>query len=97
MSQINFDITLYNSPLYYDLIGELYRISQYKRKIYQNIRNADQYRSLLSWEERAILDDLSEKENKIILEILTNKQWLGLPNSCIEVLSKQLDNKYDPD
>ena len=97
MSQINYDITLYNFLNHEDLVGELYRISRYKRNIYKKIRNEEEYQVKLSREERIILDDLSKKENKVLLEILTKKQWLGLPIEYIDYLSKQLDIKIDPD
>lgn len=96
MSSINYDIALYNSPLFEDLVSEFYRISRYKRNIYRKIRNEDEYHKKLSWEERTILKDLSEKENKIILEILINKHWLDLPSNFIDYLGKNLDEKYNP-
>ena len=43
MSSINYDIALYNSPLFEDLVSEFYRISRYKRNIYRKIRNEDEY------------------------------------------------------
>jgi hypothetical protein len=92
MSQINYDITLYNFLNYESLIGELYRISRYKRNIYKKIRNEEEYQKKLSSEERIILDDLSKKENQLLLEILTNKQWLGLPLDYIDFISNQLNN-----
>jgi hypothetical protein len=92
MSKINYDITLYNFLNYENLIGELYRISRYKRNIYKKIRNEEEYRRKLSNEERIILDDLSKKENKLLLEILTNKQWLELPLDYIDFLSNRLNN-----
>jgi len=96
MSNIKYDITLYNSPFFEDLINELFRISRYKRNIYKNIRNEEEYKKKLSFEERSILKDLSTKENKIILEILINKCWLDLPSNFIDYFRKNLDNKYNP-
>ena len=78
MSQINFDIVLYNSPFFENLVNEFHRISKYKRNIYKKIRNEEEYSKKLSNEERIILKDLSDKENKILLEILANKQWLTI-------------------
>lgn len=78
MSQINFDIVLYSSPFFENLVNEFHRISKYKRNIYKKIRNEEEYLKKLSNEERIILKDLSEKENKILLEILANKQWLTI-------------------
>ncbi|TSA29474.1 MAG: hypothetical protein D4R68_02270 [Ignavibacteriales bacterium] len=96
MSHINYDIALYNSPFFEDLVSELFRISRYKRNIYKNIRNEEEYKKRLSFEERSILKDLSAKENKIILEILINKHWLDLPSNFIDYFSKNLDEKYNP-
>lgn len=96
MSNINYDIALYNSPLFEDLVSEFYRISRYKRNIYQKIRNEDEYNKKLSWEERTILKDLSEKENKIILEILLNKNWLNLPSRSIEYFESNFGDKCSP-
>ena len=93
MSTINYDIALYNSPLFEDLVSEFYRISRYKRNIYRKIRNEDEYNKKLSWEERTILKDLSEKENKIILEILLNKNWLNLPSQSIEYFESKFGGK----
>lgn len=76
MSQLNFDIVLYNSPFFENLVSEFYRISRYKRNIYRKIKNEEEFSKKLSKEERTILKDLSEKENRILLEILANKQWL---------------------
>ncbi|MFA7420277.1 MAG: hypothetical protein WCZ90_11390 [Melioribacteraceae bacterium] len=78
MSPINFDIVLYNSPFFENLVNEFHRISKYKRNIYKKIRNEEEYSKKLSNEERIILKDLSDKENKILLEILANKQWLTI-------------------
>ena len=96
MSHINYDIALYNSPFFEELVNELFRISRYKRNIYKNIRNEEEYKKKLSFEERSILKDLSVKENKIILEILVNKHWLDLPSNFIDYLEKNLDEKYNP-
>lgn len=95
MSKINFDIALYNSPFFEELINELYRISRYKRNIYRKIRNEEDYKKKLSFEERAILKDLSTKENKIILEILVNKHWLNLPADSIDFFTENLGEKYN--
>ena len=96
MSNINYDIALYNSPLFEDLVSEFYRISRYKRNIYRKIRNEEEYNKKLSWEERTILKDLSEKENKIILEILLNKNWLNLPSQTIEYFQSKFGDKCTP-
>ncbi len=97
MSQISYDITLYNSPGYENLITELYRISRYKRNIYKKIRNEEEYNKKLSFDDRSILSDLSKKENEVLLEILASKLWLALPMEYIEYLSKKLNNKYHQD
>ena len=96
MSSINYDIALYNSPLFEDLVSEFYRISRYKRNIYRKIKNEDEYNKKLSREERTILKDLSEKENKIILEILLNKNWLNLPVQTIEFFESKFGDKCSP-
>lgn len=97
MSHINYDIALYNSPFFEELVSELFRISRYKRNIYKNIRNEEEYKKKLSFEERSILKDLSAKENKIILEILINKHLLDLPSNFIDYFSKNLGEKYNPE
>ncbi len=94
MSQINYDIALYNSPFFENLISELFRISRYKCNIYRKIRSEEEYAKRLSYEERAILKDLTEKENKILLEILVSKNWLNLPASSIDFFAEKLGNKY---
>lgn len=94
MSQTNYDIALYNSPYFENLISELYRISRYKRNIYSKIKNEQEYNKKLSYEERIILKDLSEKENKILLEILVNKNWLNLPNDSIDFFTEKLGSNY---
>jgi len=96
VSTINYDIALYNSPLFEDLVSEFYRISRYKRNIYRKIKNEDEYNKKLSREERTILKDLSEKENKIILEILLNKNWLNLPVQTIEFFESKFGDKCSP-
>jgi len=95
MSQINFDIALYNSPFFENLVSELFRISKYKRNIYKRIRSEEEYSKKLSYEERSILKDLSEKENKILLEILVSKNWLGLPSESVKYFVNALGEKYD--
>ncbi|MFH1197896.1 MAG: hypothetical protein V1720_19500 [bacterium] len=97
MSNINFDIALYNSPFFENLVSEFYRICRYKRNIYKKIRNEEEYSRKLSYEERAILSDLSVKENKIILEILANKHWLNLPESSIDFFKNNLGHQYSND
>jgi hypothetical protein len=107
MSQTNYDIALYNSPYFENLVSEFYRIGRYKRNIYRKIRNEQEYNNKLSFEERMILKDLSEKENKILLEILVNKNWLNLSDEsfgdCMEKLIGEYklkcseEDKYDPD
>jgi hypothetical protein len=97
MSTINYEIALYNSPSFEELVSELYRISRYKRNIYRKIKNEDEYKQKLSFEERLILKDLSEKENNILLEILVNKYFLDLPQDSFNFISQQLKNKYNPD
>lgn len=85
MSQVKFDIVLYSSPFFESLVSEFYRISRYKRNIYKKIRTEEEFAKKLSNEERTILKDLSEKENRILIEILANKQWLIKPQyeNCI--------------
>lgn len=94
MSNINFEIALYNSPFFEELVSELYRISRYKRNIYKKIRSEDEYKKKLSFEERAILKDLSKKENKLLLEILVNKHWLNLPTETVDFFVEALGDKY---
>jgi len=95
MSNLNYDIALYNTPFFENLVSEFYRISRYKRNIYKKIRNEDDYKKKLSYEERIILKDLSEKENKIILEILVNKNWLDLPSGTIDYFISNLGEQYN--
>jgi len=95
MSSINYDIALYNTPFFENLVSEFYRISRYKRNIYKKIRNEEDYKEKLSYEERIILKDLSEKENKIILEILVNKNWLDLPAGTIDYFVSSLREQYN--
>lgn len=93
MSNVNFEIALYNTPSFEELINELYRISCYKRNIYRKIKNEKEYFKKLSYEERVILKDLSLKEDKLIIEILVNKNWLNLPAETIEYLEEKLGKK----
>lgn len=95
MSQINYDIALYNSPFFEHLISELFRISRYKRNIYKKIRSEEEYSKKLSFEERTILHDLSEKEDKILLEIMASKNWLNLPENSTDYFVNKLGYKQD--
>jgi hypothetical protein len=95
MSQISYDIALYSSPFFEHLISELFRISRYKRNIYKKIRSEEDYSKKLSFEERTILKDLSEKENKILLEIMASKNWLNLPEDVVEYFVEKLGDKYN--
>lgn len=95
MSQINYDIALYNSPFFENLISELFRICRYKSNIYRRIRSEEEYARKLSYEERYILEDLSEKENKILLEIMASKNWLNLPAETVNFFVEKLGDKYE--
>lgn len=96
MSQVNFDIVLYNSPFFENLVNEFHRISKYKRNIYRKIRNEEEYSKKLSNEERFILKDLSDKENRILLEILANKQWLKSTDDASYVFVNEYKLELDP-
>ena len=50
----------------------------------------------LSNEERFILKDLSDKENRILLEILANKQWLKSTDDASYVLVNEYRLELDP-
>ena len=92
MPSLSYEIALYNSPTFEELVSELYRISRYKRNIYKKVKNVDEFHRKLSLEERTILEDLSAKENKIIFEILVNKNWLSIiPNDSKKIASLNLD------
>ena len=95
MPHVNFDIALYRSPYFENLISEFYRISRYKRNIYKKISTEEEYEKKLSAEEKTILKDLSEKENKILLEILSHKNWVNrngeLEGYPIKLLGKKLE------
>lgn len=95
MANINFEIALYNTPFFEELVSELYRVSRYKRNIYRKIRTEEDYNKKLSYEERIILKDLSEKENRILLEILVNKNWLNLPTETVDYFANILGDKYE--
>ena len=41
MSNLNYDIALYNTPFFENLVSEFYRISRNKRNIYKKIRNEE--------------------------------------------------------
>ncbi len=84
MSKINYDIALYRSPYYENLIEELHRISAQKRNIYKKIKTENDFHSKLSFEERGILKDLSEREDKIIFEILMHKDWFINNNELLQ-------------
>ena len=97
MSQINFDIVLYNSPFFENLVNEFHRISKYKRNIYKKIRNEEEYSKKLSNEERFILKDLSNKENRILLEILANKQWLKSTEDMSHIFINDYQLELNPE
>lgn len=80
MFSLEYDIVLYNSLSYESLVSKFYRICRYKRNIYKKIRNEEEFCKKLSNEEKIILKSLSEKENRTLLEILANKQWLVMKN-----------------
>lgn len=96
MSSLSYEIALYNSPVFEELVSEFYRISRYKRNIYKKIKNIDEFHKKLSPEERTILEDLSAKENNLIYEILLNKNWLNLisndPDRIISLKDEFKDN-----
>jgi hypothetical protein len=52
MPGLSYEIALYNSPLFEELVSELYRISRYKRNIYSKVKNVDEFHKKLSVEER---------------------------------------------
>lgn len=93
MSRINYDIALYRSPYYENLIEELYRISSQKRNIYKKIKTEHDYRTKLSFEEKGILSHLSDRENKILFEILTHKDWFAQNDLFINSLKQKLGIK----
>ena len=95
MSHLNFDIALYSSPFFENLVSEFYRISRYKRNIYKKIRNEEEYKKKLSPEERAILHDLSVKENKVLLEILTHKNWVKENGEIKSTIAEIISEKYE--
>ena len=87
---------MYNSPFFENLVNEFHRISKYKRNIYKKIKNEEEYSLKLSNEERFILKDLSDKENRILLEILANKQWLKSTDDASYVLVNEYRLELDP-
>lgn len=93
MSKINYDIALYRSPYFENLIEELYRISIQKRNIYKKINTEDDYRNKLSFEERGILKHISDRENKILFEIISYKDWFSQSDGCIQKLKQRLGLK----
>ena len=95
MSKISYDILLYSSPYFENLVSEFYRISRYKRNIYKKIRNEEDYEKKLSAEEQTILKDLSEKENRILLEILSQKNWLNVRENVKESLLQIIGEIYE--
>jgi len=97
LSRINFDIVLYNSPFFENLVNEFHRISKYKRNIYRKIKNEEEYSKKLSNEERFILKDLSDKENRILLEILANKQWLKSTEDISYVFINEYKLELNPE
>ena len=92
---LNYEITLYNTPYFENLVSEFYRISRYKRNIYKKIQNENDYQKKLSFEERLILRDLNKKENKIILEILISKQWLNIPIETKDSIINEFNVEYN--
>ncbi|MFA3783582.1 hypothetical protein ABRY23_11010 [Melioribacteraceae bacterium 4301-Me] len=95
MSTLNYEIALYNSPYFENLVTELFRICRYKSNIYSKIQTEKDYLKKLSYEERLILSDLTKKENKILLEILISKNWLNLPEESIVYFEEQLGEKLN--
>ncbi|NMB83459.1 MAG: hypothetical protein GYA14_16745 [Ignavibacteria bacterium] len=95
MSGINYEVALYNTPFFENLVSELYRISRYKTNIFKKIKTVEDFNKKLSFEERMILKDLSKKENRIILEILSVKRWFDLPIETKNYFIQVLGEKYD--
>jgi type I restriction-modification system DNA methylase subunit len=95
MQSYNYEIALYNTPFFENLVSELYRICRYKSNILKKIRTSEEYLKKLSFEERLILKDLSKKENQILLEIMAHKRWLDLPRDTVEYFIRALGEKYE--
>lgn len=93
MSKINFDIALYRSPYFENLVEELYRISIQKRSIYKKIKTEDDYKNKLSFEERGILNHITDCENKILIEIISYKDWFTQSDGCLQKLKHKLGIK----
>ncbi len=75
MKDLNYEITLNNTPYYLSLINELYETLNKKQKILSKIRFNNEVNTLLDFHERYLLKHLNRKEDELLREILNLKGW----------------------
>ena len=81
INKINYEITLYNSPYYDNLIQDLIQVNRQKKNILKRIKSEEDYQNLLDFEERKFLQYLSKKEGDLLKEIMTLKQAFNYENT----------------
>lgn len=81
LNKLNYEITLYNSPYYDNLIQELLQINKQKKNILRKIKSEEDYRHALGFEEKKFLQHITQKEGEILKEIIALKYAFNFEQS----------------
>jgi hypothetical protein len=75
MPNLNYELSLLNSPYFDNLLTELKIILEQKKKLLTGIRNSKDFNEKLSFAEIGIYGFILKREEKLLLELVNIKGW----------------------
>jgi hypothetical protein len=85
MSNLNYELSLLNSPYFDKLLKEMKIILEQKRRLLKNIRNRNDFHNKLSHSDKGIYGSIIKRENELLLEMVHIKGWSVNENSVNSV------------
>jgi len=96
MKNLNFELSLINSPYFDNLLREMNLILSQKKKLLKGVKNLSDFTKQLSYTERGLYESIIKRENELLKELVELKGWEIDNNSSSTNEDSSSDyDKYD--
>ena len=75
MKNLNFELSLINSPYFDNLLREMNIILSQKKKLLKGIKSVTDFTNQLSFSEKGIYESIVKREDELLKELIKIKGW----------------------
>lgn len=76
MKDLNFELSLINSPYFDNLLREMNLILSQKKKLLKGVKNFSDFTKQLSFTEKGIYESILKREGELLKELIELKGWI---------------------